>query len=329
MARQVQVTGKFGWASLFLALSPLVSWAEEPTPRSLLNGCAPEKKGPKTLLTWSECKTDAKKDTEEKGTEKGNDQEEKKNGTSDEPEKEDRIVTDRPDVTESSATVGRGRIQVEMGYTYTSDKEGNVHLRGHSFPEVLLRVGAFADWCELRLGWNYGVERLNEDGLQTRFSGSDDLYVGVKLALVEQKECLPEVALVLQATLPTGAEAFSANRILPGFNLLYGWDITDFLSCSGSTSLNAARDGLSHSYTELLQAFTVGYSLSDRLGAYTEWFALIPHGHLDPATATQQYFNGGFTFLVNNDVQLDVRAGVGLNRAADDFFLGSGLAFRF
>jgi hypothetical protein len=67
--------------------------------------------------------------------------------------------------------------------------------------------------------------------------------------------------------------------------------------------------------------------LCDQVGAYTEWFAIIPHS-ADTA-ATEQYFDGGFTVLVGNDVQWDIRAGVGLNDAADDYFVGSGLSIRF
>lgn len=72
---------------------------------------------------------------------------------------------------------------------------------------------------------------------------------------------------------------------------------------------------------------TVGYSLADRLGAYTEWFALFPHS-ADTAQ-NQHYFNGGFTVQLSNDVQWDIRSGVGLNDAADDFFAGTGLSMRF
>ena len=39
--------------------------------------------------------------------------------------------------------------------------------------------------------------------------------------------------------------------------------------------------------------------------------------------------DGGFTLLLNNDVQWDVRAGVGLNDNADDYFAGMGLSLRF
>jgi hypothetical protein len=37
----------------------------------------------------------------------------------------------------------------------------------------------------------------------------------------------------------------------------------------------------------------------------------------------------GFTVLVGDKVQWDIRAGVGLNEAADDFFTGTGLSVRY
>ena len=43
----------------------------------------------------------------------------------------------------------------------------------------------------------------------------------------------------------------------------------------------------------------------------------------------ENYLNGGFTVLINNDIQWDIRAGVGLDEAADDFFAGSGISLRY
>lgn len=43
----------------------------------------------------------------------------------------------------------------------------------------------------------------------------------------------------------------------------------------------------------------------------------------------EHYFDGGFTYLLRNNMQFDVRAGVGANAAAVDFFAGSGLCVRF
>ncbi|MCH8913289.1 MAG: hypothetical protein IIA33_06935, partial [Planctomycetes bacterium] len=61
-------------------------------------------------------------------------------------------MTDRPDFTESTDAVPRGHFQLEMGYTFTYDREKTDRVRDHTAPEFLLRVGLFDDF-ELRLGW--------------------------------------------------------------------------------------------------------------------------------------------------------------------------------
>jgi len=253
-------------------------------------------------------------------------------GSSDAPKppEPDEIVTDRPDFTEASSTVGRGRIQLETGYTYSRDLDSGVR-NAHSYPEVLLRAGVFADWFELRLGQNYShTKAFAGDGGVFGTSGGEDLYLGVKLGLTEQKAYLPEMALVLQSTVPTGHRNLTSGRIHAGMNLLYGWDVVpDLLSFAGSSQGNSATDDDGQSYLELAQSVTVGYTITSRLGAYTEFFAFFPHGATAPDTVAQYYFNGGFTYKFTPNFQYDVRAGVGLNRHAEDFFVGTGFAVRY
>jgi Putative MetA-pathway of phenol degradation len=238
------------------------------------------------------------------------------------------LVTDRPDFTESSVTVGYGVAQLETGYTFTHDSEGDDRVRGHSFPESLLRVGMFADWFELRIDWNYVEERTEIGGVRVTTGGAEDLGLGVKLALTPQESMLPETAIILQMSLPTGASAFTADEVLPGFNYLYGWDINDNWATGGSTAVNRAVDELTgDAYVEFAQAWTVGRSWGERVGSYAEWFVLAPTSA--DTSRTEHYFNGGFTVLLNNDLQWDIRAGLGLNDAADDFFAGSGLSLRY
>lgn len=234
------------------------------------------------------------------------------------------LVTDRPDFTEASSTVGRGVAQLEFGYTYIFDNDGTDQTIGNSYPETLLRYGILADWLEFRAAWNYATEQVNGVGV----SGSEDLYLGFKIGLTPQECWLPEMAIIPQMTVPTGNNAFSADEVLPGVNWIYGWEINDFVSTAGSTQFNRALDATtSAAYTEWAQSWTVAYSLAEQFGAYTEWYALFPTS-ADTAKP-EHYFNGGFTYLICDDVQWDIRAGVGLNDAADDYFVGSGLSVRF
>lgn len=46
---------------------------------------------------------------------------------------------------------------------------------------------------------------------------------------------------------------------------------------AGSAQVNREVDG-GGDYAERAQSWTVGYGLTDRVGAYTEWFVLFPQG---------------------------------------------------
>ena len=242
-------------------------------------------------------------------------------------DEEEPIATDRPDFTEASSTVGLGRTQFEFGYTFIHDEAAGVELDEHSFPELLTRIGMFAEWFEFRIAWNYTHERISGAGIGSATDGAEDLYLGCKLALFLQDGWMPEVAIVPQMTVPTGARAFTSDEVMPGVNLLYGWDVTEWLTFAGSTQGNRAMDETGDFYDEYAQSLTVGLSLTEKLGMYNEVFGILPHGAV--VTGPQYYYNGGFTYLVNNNFQLDVRAGWGLNDQANDFFAGTGGAIRF
>jgi hypothetical protein len=136
------------------------------------------------------------------------------------------------------------------------------------------------------------------------------------------------MALIPQMTIPTGDHDFTSDEVLPGLNWVYSWDICEDLSLAGSTQFNRAVDITGNEFTEWAQSLSAGVSLTDILGAYAEWFAILPPGHA-VGTGEEHYLNGGFSVLLTNDMLWDVRAGIGLNEYADDYFVGSGISIRF
>lgn len=235
------------------------------------------------------------------------------------------LTTDRPDFTEASSTVGKGVLQIESGYTFIEDREAGIRNHEHSFGEFLFRYGVAADWLELRLGVAPSHTRASGAGFHETSTSLENLYLGTKLALAAQDEWLPELALTPQMQVPVGPNP--SNDVLPGVNLLYSWDIDEDWSLSGNTQLNRAVDDDGKTILEASQSVAVGYGWTDRLGSYAETFAFFPEG--TSSGSSEYYFNGGFTYLLSNDIQLDIRSGLGLNRQADDFFAGAGLSMRF
>jgi hypothetical protein len=236
------------------------------------------------------------------------------------------LASDRPDFVEASTTVGRGVRQLEMGYTYFSDR--GTRTSAHSYPEILFRWGLFADWFELRVGVNFGSVTERLDPLSRTVGGAEDMYLGAKIGLTPQDGILPEMAIVPQMTVPTGLEEFSSHQVHPGVNWLYGWELNDFLSLAGSTTGNLGLDDATNrEFLEFAQAFTIGYTLTEQLGAYTEWFMITPAGA--ESIRTTHYLDSGLTYKVTNNLQLDIRAGKGISGASIDYFVGSGAVVRW
>jgi hypothetical protein len=259
--------------------------------------------------------------------------------------KHPRLETDRPDFTEASSTVGYGVAQYEAGYTLARATNGSTRISTHTAPEALFRIGVLAEWFELRIGYTYLWEKTETLTGSSLAAGSDDLYLGVKLALTLQDGWLPEMSIVPQMSVPLGAE-FSADQCMPGINWLYGWDVTETLSLGGTTQINRAVGTIpvfadvgggnfvqvgehNHYHLQFEQGATAGIQLTERLGFYGEWFVLVPLGALEASGGPQHYVNGGFRYQPTPNLQFDIRHGVGLSKEAADFFSGIGLSQRF
>jgi Putative MetA-pathway of phenol degradation len=244
------------------------------------------------------------------------------------PVRVDPLTTDRPDFTEASSTVGRGRLQLETGYTFSRNREQHI-AAAHALPEALVRIGVLTDAIELRVGQSATRQRIaTVDGASHTTTGFTDLYLGAKLALRHQSGVRPEVAVVLQSTLPTGHRNIGSPRALPGVNLLYGWEITRTRASLGASSqINATCDDGAHS-AEFAQSLTVGYELTQRLGVYTESYAIKPLRAPENGSSAEAYANGGFRLLLSPNMQLDLRVGFGLTRVSDDQFFGLGFSVR-
>ena len=268
------------------------------------NEPATEERRPKTLLESILGRKGGKKDTED----------------------ERRIDPDRPHFPEASTTVGKGRVVLESGYTFN---EKGASFFSHSYPEALLRVGMFTDWFEFRIGQNVLSEETLK-GVRTSANGAQDLYLGVKVALTEQRQYLPEIALIPQMTVPTGSRAVTAGRVLPGLNVDFGWEVVkERFNIELLVATNRVRDDVHHSHVEVASGLTGVFGVTRRLEAFVEWDAFYPVGGTGQGTGPRHYAVGGLVYFITKDVEVDIRAGVGLNARANDFLAGAGFAVRY
>lgn len=259
------------------------------------------------------------------------------------PDLSEPLITDRPDFTNSPFTVGKGVPQLESGYTFTYNEDAGETTRFHSIGEPFLRYGIFADFLELRLALSPVLQRTRGPGISQSTGGTEDLLIGAKFALTPQHGVLPATGLITEATVPTGSPAFTSDQFLPIITWTYSWDVTDSLGVTGNTifsrnvetelpdipsgSAPADFSPVRDAYTQWAQSVSVGYGYTDKLSGFYEWYGLFPHSA--QSAQAQHYIDTGFTYLLTDDVQWDIRAGWGLTDASDDFFTGTGLSIRF
>ena len=229
------------------------------------------------------------------------------------------IVTDRPDFTESPQTVPQGKIQIESGATFTRGGDE----KAQSLGEVLVRV-PLGPRSELRIGVpNY--LRLRGGGATD--SGFDDLYLGGKWVLREGFGRRPQIALLAGSTLPTGSRRMAERAYQPEAVVAAAMDLTDKIALSTNVGFACARsDG--ERFSQVFASLSLGYSFSEKWGSYVEAYGF---NRVEPGGSSQQYFNSGLTYLINDDFQLDARVGLGLQGGAQsrERFVGFGAARRF
>ena len=236
----------------------------------------------------------------------------------------DPVVTDRPTFAASAAAVAPGDFLLESGYTLTRDDGVNSHALG----EVLLRIGVLPR-TEIRFGLNSFAWTDDPAG---GISGLADASLGLKIELARGGSgaqrfniMLPDVALLVGTTIPTGGTAFGEDALQPSAVLAVSWNVAERVSI-GANANAAAQSQNGDRYAQFSGAVSLGVSLADRVAVFGEYFMFAPTG---PNEGSAGSLNGGLIFLASNDFQLDARAGFGLFGGDADLFVGAGVARRF
>lgn len=231
------------------------------------------------------------------------------------------LVTDRPDATEASSTVGKGVLQIETGGLYDTFEDNGIKTENYTYNTTLVRYGIL-DNMELRLGWDFveGSTKINNTKLDNVTSGLSPLLLGVKIDIAEEKNGWPEVALIGHMF-----PIFSAAQdYRPEYTSIdFRFSLSHTLSEKSSLAYNIGAEWGNDS-PEAAPIYTIayGYSITDKFGMYVEAYGDFPEDN-----KANHYWDAGFTYLVSNDLQLDTYFGTSITKG-QDLLLGVGLSYR-
>ena len=241
------------------------------------------------------------------------------------------LITDRPDFTESPVAVAPGLFQLEGGYTFSKDAVEDAHTLG----ELLLRIGILQR-LEARIGLNSFVVSTEAGepagGLSTSrprsVRGLDDVTLAAKVELVRPPPSspgVPRLAVIAGTSLPTGRSDIGADGLQPGVLLAAAWELTGRLGLGTNFGYAYLEDEAGR-FDELSGSVAFGFSLTERLGAFAEYFGTFPVGS---GRESDNFADTGLTYLLGPSLQLDMRVGLGLDGPRPSYFLGAGASWRW
>ena len=210
------------------------------------------------------------------------------------------ITTDRPDQTESSLVLSLGHVQIETGIAI-EDSRSNIN--------TLFRIGII-DGIEMRLNSNY---LINDDISILKKSSFSDFEIGAKFRILDKDNNKTKIGFLTHLSIPTAPEIFSYNE----YGILSRILISHDLKNDSQIGYNLGYNKYSNYDGDLI--YTIEYGRS--LGSFGVFFELFGN---ECSNSSSLNFDSGIIYLIDNDKQLDLSIGRGLNN--DMFYVSAGFS---
>jgi hypothetical protein len=226
------------------------------------------------------------------------------------------IESDRPDKSEAASVVPKGYFQMENGFSIEDTEPGFIYTH----PSTLVRIGV-SEHFEFRVIAEYINIQLDPN---PKMDGLLPIQVGFKSKLLDQKGIVPQAAFLGHLSLPgVASEFFRQTYFAPSLVLAFQHDIHDRFSVA--YNMGAEWDGET-ARPEFIYAFALGAGLIHGLGTFVEIYGSVPQQREDEH---ELRLDGGFTYLISNDVQADISGGIGLTDNAPEKYIEVGFSYRF
>ncbi len=210
------------------------------------------------------------------------------------------LTTDRPDQTESSLVLSQGHVQIETGISI-EDSQSNIN--------TLFRIG-IVNGVEIRINSNYFI---NDELSFMKKSSFRDFEIGAKFKILDKDNNDTKIGFLTHLSVPTANEAFSYNE----YGLLSRILISHDLKNDSQIGYNIGYNKYNNYDGNLI--YTIAYGRS--LGSFGVFFELFGD---ESSNSSNLNFDSGITYLIDNDKQLDLSIGRGLNN--DMFYVSAGFS---
>ncbi|AEV31125.1 hypothetical protein Oweho_0103 [Owenweeksia hongkongensis DSM 17368] len=256
------------------------------------------------------------------------------------------IRTGRPGQSINPFTTGKGILQFQQGYVYDQEKadiDPNTlsldrdGIAKNSTFENVIRYG-IAENIEINAAVDYKWENwryysnLPDEDIQSNYLSTFD--IGARMHLVGQNKGVPDIAV--QARLGMGQYFQNGEFEVKDVKITgaFAWQLTER---NGLTvNIIPIIDIAGFESSKINYTLAYSYAITDKLGVFIENYGTIflesdvNNGSYEDF---RTYFDGGFSYLISNNVQLDILGGYGYNRPLvgtpiESYFVSAGISWR-
>lgn len=242
------------------------------------------------------------------------------------------MSTDRPDKTESPYTVPKGMVQLESdlaAYTYDKHNAERTTLEAWTAGSLNVKYG-LADNVDLQVVFDGYLNERTKDrvsGAAHRQDGVGDLTTRLKINLWGNDGGNTALALMPFVKAPTASHGLGNDEVEGGLIIPLAVALPAGWGMGLMTEVDIAADeaGGGH-HAEFVNSITFGRDLTEKLGAYVEFWTLIS---AENSSDWQGTVDVGLTYAITDNLQLDAGCNFGVTESAEDVHPFVGLSYRF
>lgn len=238
------------------------------------------------------------------------------------------LSADRPDTTESPITVDPGWFQIEGSFfDYGRNDDGGIEEEVFTYGALNLKAGLLHNVDIQFVFDSYTEVRTNDKAadITETVEGFSDLQVRLKINLWGNDGGRTAFAFFPFVKIPTGSD-LSNDNVEGGIILPFSVDLSERVGLGLMAEVDFVYDDEERSYeSEFVHTAVLGFGLTEKLGTYVEYVGVAGTAGFD----YQAGVSAGVTYAISDDVQFDVGGRLGLNEAAEDGGVFTGITLRF
>ena len=231
------------------------------------------------------------------------------------------MSTDRPDTTESAYSVDAGHVQIEMdmvAYTrdrHTEDRDGG--SESWSFANTNIKLG-LTNWADLQV-----VVPVHEH-VRRGPRGFGDITIRLKANLWGNDGGDTALAVMPFVKIPSADDDLGNGEVEGGIIVPFAASLPGDWGFGAMLEVDFLADDDGGRKTDFVTTFTFSHAIAGELGGWIEFVSVA-----GVETDWMASINGGVTYGIGENVQLDAGVNVGLTRATEDLTTFVGLSYRF